>query len=102
MRVIMAQSIGRNRGLCSRCQHLSARIFDNGDQRFVCEKDGHPLRRTVIECTDYSAKTSELFGQAAWQINMNPETGVVEFRDASYRRFQIIDGKIIRIKDGDD
>lgn len=102
MRITVAQSIDRNRGLCSRCEYFSARMFDNGDQWFMCRKDQRPLRKAVIECTDYSVKTNGLFSQAAWTININPETEVVEFRDASYRRFQVTDGKIAQIKDKDD
>ena len=102
MKVVMAQSIDRNRGICSDCRYFSARLFENGDQRFVCRKDDVFLKRQVLECTDHERKHSGVFESAAWQVGLNTETGVVEFRDPNYRTFHLVKGKPVRIKPKDD
>jgi hypothetical protein len=102
MKVTMAQSIDRNRGICSTCQYFSARLFENGNQRFVCRKDNVFLKAHVAECTDYQRKNNGLFGDAAWQVGLNTETGIVEFRDPNYRTFHLVEGKPVRIKPKDD
>lgn len=89
--VNMAQTVGNNRGLCSRCQYFAARRFSNGDERYVCRAEDRqaPVTGIVTECTDYQGRGHSVYGQMAWSLNMDSETGEIVFRDSEHGQWRI-------------